>query len=131
MSASQQTTDPSTANLAAIFEAASNEYNILTGQDLETHPLVTELESNSSPDTILGVFRKHAQALDKFRKGDDKLMKSLTPIVHLIFTISATLGAGIGLVSLHYSSIAMLQHSSLSHSHPQRPSLLVLVFFSG
>src|SRR5712692_6107760 len=47
MSTSNQTTDRSTANFTAIFEAASNEYKTLTGQDLGTHPLATELESNN------------------------------------------------------------------------------------
>ena len=101
MSASNQTADSSSTNFAVIFEAASNNYKTLTGQDLRTHPLATELESNNnSPDSILGVFRKQAQALDKFRNGDDKLMKSLTPIVNILFTFSTTAGADIGLVSL-------------------------------
>ena len=129
-SASNHTTDPS-ATFTAIFEAASNKYKTLTGQDLRTHPLATEFEGNSnSPDSILGVFRKQAQALDKFRKGDDKLMKSLTPIVNILLTFSATLGAGISLVSLDFFSISVLQHSFLSHSRPQRCSSLVLVYFS-
>jgi hypothetical protein len=99
MSASDQTTDPSASNFTAIFEAASNNYKALTGQDLRRHPLATELESNNnSPDSILAVFRKQAQALDKFRNGDDKLIKSLTPIVNIIFTFSAAAGADIGLV---------------------------------
>jgi hypothetical protein len=98
MSASSQTRDPS-AIFTTIFEAASNEYKTLTGQDLRTHPLATELEGNNdSPDSVLGVFRKQAQALDKFRKDDDKLMKSLTPIVHILYTFSTTAGANIGLV---------------------------------
>lgn len=99
-SASNQTTDSSAFNFAAIFEAASNNYKTLTGLDLRTHPLATELESNnSSPDSILAVFQKQAQALDKFRNGDDKLIKSLTPIVNILVTFSATAG-NIGLVSL-------------------------------
>ena len=101
MSASNRTTHSSVSNFAAIFEAASNNYKSLTGQDLRTHPLATELESNNdSPDSILAVFRKQAQALDKFRKDDDKLIKSLTPIVNILFTFSTTAGADIGLVSL-------------------------------
>ena len=105
MSASNQTRDPS-AVFTAIFEAASNEYKTLTGQDLRTHPLATELErNNDSPDSILGVFRKQAQALDKFRKGDDKLMRSLTLVVHILFTFSTTAGADIGLVGLCFFSL--------------------------
>ena len=103
MSSSSQTRDPS-AIFTTIFEAASNEYKTLTGQDLRTNPLATELEGNNdSPDSILSVFQKQAQALDKFRKRDDKLMKSLTPIVHILCTFSATAGANIGLVRLFFS----------------------------
>jgi hypothetical protein len=121
MSASNQTTDPSTSNFTAIFEAASNNYKSLTGQDLRTHPLATELESNNdSPDSILAVFRKQAQALDKFRKGDDKLIKSLTPIVNVLFTFSATAGADIGLVSfccfLYASSTTPVFLAILAHN---------------
>ena len=131
MSASNQTTGPS-ATFAAIFEAASDKYKTLTGQDLRKHPLATEIESNNnSPDSILGVFRKQAQALDKFRKDDDKLIKSLTPIVNILFTFSATAGADIGLVSLCYFSISALQFLFLSHSLPQRWSSPVSEFFSG
>ena len=113
MSTSNRTTDASSTNFTAIFEAASNKYKTLTGQDLQTHPLATELESNSdSPDSILGVFRKQAQALNKSRSGDDKLMKHLTPIVNILFTFSATGGAGLSLVSFNFSSIPVLQQLS-------------------
>ena len=110
MSTSNQTTDASPTNFTAIFEAASNKYKTLTGQDLRTHPLAAELEShNNSPDSVLGVFQKQAQALDKFRSGDDKLMKYLTPIVNILFTFSTTAGADIGLVSLYCFTIPILQ----------------------
>ena len=125
ISTSNQTRDPS-AIFTAIFEAASNEYKTLTGQDLRTHPLATELErNNDSPDSIMGVFRKQAQALDKFRKGDDKLMKSLTPIVHILFTFSTTAGADIGLVGLCFFSFS----SSLIHIF--QPFSPTTVLFAG
>jgi len=99
MSATSRTTDQPTSNFTAIFDAASNRYKSLTGQDLRTHPFAAALDSNNSPDSILNVFRKQAEAFDHFRKGDDKLMAWLTPIVNIIFTFSVTLGEGIGLVS--------------------------------
>jgi len=101
MSTSNQTTDPSTSNFAAIFDAASREYKSLTKKDLATHPLAAAIEGYNSLDSILNVFRKQTSAFDKFRKGDDKLMESLTPIVNILFTFSETLGEGVGLVSLH------------------------------
>ena len=101
MSTSNQT-DPSesAANFTAIFDAASNEYKTLTGQDLGSHPFAAAFENSNSPNSVLDVFRKQAQALDRFRKGDDKLMAWLTPIVNILFTFSGTLGEGIGLVSI-------------------------------
>jgi len=98
MSTSNQTTDLSTSNFAAIFDAASREYKSLTKQDLATHPLAAAIEGYNTPDSILNLFRKQASAFDKFRKGDDKLMEYLTPIVNILFTFSET---GVGLVSLH------------------------------
>ena len=101
MSTSNQTTDTPTSNFTAIFDAASQEYKTLTKQDLGTHPFAAALEGYNSPNAILGIFRKQAQAFDKFCKGDDKLMAWLTPIVKILFIFSSTLGEGIGLVSLH------------------------------
>src|SRR6266852_2325745 len=100
MSTSNQTTDLSTANFTAIFDAASNEYKTLTKQALETHPFAAAIEISNSPDFIMDVFRKQAQAFDKLRKGDDKLMVLLTPIVNTLFIFSGTLGEGIGIVSI-------------------------------
>ena len=99
MSASNQATNPSISNFTAIFDAASQEYKTRTKQDLATHPFAAALQGYNSPDSILNVFREQAQAFDKFRKGDDKLMEWLTPIVNILFTFSGILGDGVGLVS--------------------------------
>ena len=99
MSAGGQSANPSISNFTAIFEAASHEYKTLTKQDLATHPFAAELQGYNSPDSILNVFRDQAQAFDKFRKTDDRLMEWLTPIVNILFTFSESLGEGIGLVS--------------------------------
>jgi len=101
MSTSNQTADPSASNFAAIFDAASREYKSITKKNLATHPLAAAIEGYDSPDSILNVFRKQAQAFDTFRKGDDKLMECLTPIVNILLTFSETLGENVGLVSLH------------------------------
>ena len=98
MLTSKQTTDLSTVNFTAIFEAASNEYKALTKQDLETHPFAAAFENSNSHDSVMNIFQKQAQALDKFRNGDDKLMAGLTPIVNILFIFSGTLGEGIGIV---------------------------------
>jgi hypothetical protein len=104
---SNQTDDDPPSRFTVIFEAASNQYKALTGQDLGTHPVALALEGHNSPDSVLEVFRKQAQAFDKFRNGDDKLMTWLTPIITILFTFSATLGEGISLVSflLHIDNV--------------------------
>lgn len=116
MPTSNQTTDsdPSTTNFNAIFEAASNEYKTLTGQGLETHPFAVALEDYVSLNSVLNVFRKQARAFDTvaFRKGEDKLMTWLTPIVYILFSVSEALGKGISLVSIQpFYDISVLQHS--------------------
>ena len=87
-------------NFTAIFDAALNEYKAFTKQDLQTHPFAAAFEKSDSPNSVMNVFQKQAQAFDKFRKGDDKLMAWLTPIVNILFTFSGSLGEGVGLVSI-------------------------------
>ncbi|KAH9969910.1 hypothetical protein BC827DRAFT_1372614 [Russula dissimulans] len=94
MSSNNQTAD---SNFTAIFEEASNQYKSLTGQDLGTHPFAVALNSYNSTESILNVFREQAQAFDKIRKRGDKLMAWLTPIVHILYTFSETLGEAISL----------------------------------
>jgi hypothetical protein len=134
MSTSNQTSDSPASRFTAIFEAASNKYKALTGQDLGTHPLALALESHNSPGSVLEVFREQAQAFDRFRDGDDKLMVWLTPIVTILFTFSATLGEVINLVSISYISAMLSQlfnvHSA-SRFLPQRQSSLESGSFSG
>ena len=101
MSTRNQTSAPSVSNFASIFDAALQEYKTLMKKDLAAHPFAAAIEDRNTPDSILNVFRKQAQALDTFRKGDDKLMECLTPIVNILLTFSETLGENVGLVSLH------------------------------
>ena len=103
MSATNQAPGPSrsTDNFTAIFQAASSEYERVTGNPLDTHPFSTQFDSCDSPEAVLNAFQTQAQAFDKFCKGDEKLMTWLDPMVHILFTFSATLGEGIGLVSHH------------------------------
>ncbi|KAI9465571.1 hypothetical protein BJY52DRAFT_1414105 [Lactarius psammicola] len=88
----------STSNFVSIFEAASIEYKKLTGQDLNTHPFSVQFDSCDSPDTVLGLIRKQAEIFDEIRKGDERLVKWLDPMVHILFTFSAALGEGVGLI---------------------------------
>ena len=96
---------PSHANIPSstflsIFDAASNEYKTKTGQDLQTHPFADQLDSCDTADAILDVFQKQVDALNQARKSHQTLMKWLDPTVNVLLLFSATLGAGISLVSL-------------------------------
>jgi len=96
MSSSNQTTGLSPSNFTLIFDASLDKYEKLTTHNLRTHSFAAELGACDSPDTVLEVFQRQTQAFSKPRK-DEELMKWLKPTVHVLFSMSATLGAGIGL----------------------------------
>src|SRR5260221_6842921 len=98
MSSNDKITHAFASNSTPILDAALDEYKSITGQDLHTHPFATAFDTCNSPNTVLNIFQKQAQAFDRFRKGDDKLMKWLTSIVHVLFRISGMLGECVGLV---------------------------------
>ena len=99
MSAGNQTAGPSTDNFTAIFDAATTEYQRLTGRSLDNHPFSAQLDTCQNPDAVSNLLRTQAQAFSKFRKGDERLMAWLDPTIHILCTFSDTLGEGIGLVS--------------------------------
>ena len=106
MSTSNQIPSPSTNNFTAIFNAASTEYEAVTGNRLDTHPFAAQLHTCHSPEDISNILRTQAQGFSKFCEGDEKLMAWLGPTIYILFTFSATLGEGVGLVS-HLDSFGM------------------------
>jgi|SRR6267142_2074198 len=100
MSTHNQTPNAPTSNFTPIFQTACDEYKRITGHDLATHPFATELDHCNSPDGILHVLGKQSQAFTRSRRRNEKLLAWLSPIVYVLFTFSATLGEGIGLVSI-------------------------------
>ena len=93
---------PSTSsNFQPIFQTALAEYFKKTGKDLRNHPLVSEIESCDSAESMLAIFRKQASAFDDFRNGDPKLIKCLRPIVSNLYAITSSpaLGAVVSGVS--------------------------------
>ena len=103
MSAHNQTAGPSTStltnNFTAVFHAASTEYQRVTGKSLDSHPFAGKLDACHDPNAVLDLLLTQAQAFSSFHKADEKLMAWLDPTVRILFTFSATLGEGIGLVS--------------------------------
>ena len=97
---------PSTSrsNLNSIFNAAITTYKKKTGKDITSHPLATELQSCDSPDAILAVLRRQIPMPDQSQSGDETFAKCLIPTVNVLYTLSNTLGAGVGLVIITMSS---------------------------
>lgn len=54
-----------------------------------------------SIEAILEMIQLQAEAFDKFRASDKKLMEWIGPSVQVLYTISAALGEGVGMV--HFS----------------------------
>jgi hypothetical protein len=86
MSATNQTaglsTSSSTDNFIAIFNAASTEYQRVTGKHLQTHPFAAQLDACHSSKAVSDLLRTQTQAFSTFRKGDDKLMAWLDPMIN-------------------------------------------------
>ena len=102
MSTSNPPASSSSANFTKVFDAATNEYKAITGQDLGTHPFAAAIEKFNSPDDILAVFRTQAQSFDRVFKGSERLMICLGPIVNILFSLSAVLNNQVSLSFILY-----------------------------
>ncbi|KAH9005704.1 hypothetical protein EDB84DRAFT_1447638 [Lactarius hengduanensis] len=80
-----------------ILDAALADYSRQVEIDLATHPLADRLRTGSSPDDILKVLEDKAGQFKDFRDGNRKLLNWLSPVVHVVHTLSAVLGASIAL----------------------------------
>ena len=79
-----------------MLDAALAEYQKKTGDDLLAHWLATELQPCESVDAVLDILRDQAKAFE--RSGDQRLMKWIDPLVHVLYTFSGALGDGVSLV---------------------------------
>jgi hypothetical protein len=80
--------DPSGSTLEALFDAALEDYEKQTKKKLIDHPLASRLESCNSVESITAVLQEQAQAFTEFRRDDDKVMKPLKRIVHVLHALS-------------------------------------------
>jgi hypothetical protein len=119
-------TSTSTSNFIAIFNAASTEYERVTGKRLDTHPFAAQLDACQNPKSISDLLRTQAQAFGIFSKGGEKLMAWLDPTVHILFTFSATLGEGICLVSA-----SVRYHDNYSLTFGSQPFSPAKTIFTG
>ena len=94
----------SSSNFQFVFNAALDAYEKKTKNSLLTHPLIAQLQSCDSPDAILSVLQGLIQQFDQHRSSDERLRKWLNPTVNVVYAFSATLSAGVSLVSLNLPS---------------------------
>ena len=87
-----------------IFVAAIKAYEKKTKTDLHTHPLATQLQSCNSSSDILAVLLDKVNEFYQSRSHNERLSRWLGPTINVLYAFSVTLGQGIGLVSLNWST---------------------------
>ena len=88
-------------NFQSVLNAALEEYEKKTKCKLLTHPLAAQLQSCDSRTAILCVLQDLIQQFDLSRRSDERLSNWLNPTVNVLYTFSATIGQGVGFVSLN------------------------------
>ncbi|KAH9031256.1 hypothetical protein EDB84DRAFT_174018 [Lactarius hengduanensis] len=94
MSSPSQTA-ASSSNFKSVLDTALAEYKEKTGKDLRAHQLAHELETCESVNAVLNILRDQAKAFEQ--PGNQKLMKWIDPLVHVLYTFSGALGDGVSL----------------------------------
>jgi hypothetical protein len=90
----------SSSNFQSMFNAALEAYEKATKNKLLAHPLAAQLQSCDSPAAILTLLKNLIQESDQRSSNDERLRNWLDPTVNVLYTFSATLGGGAGLVTL-------------------------------
>ncbi len=90
----------SSSQFKLILDAALSEYKKQTGNDLSDNWIAKELQTCDTVEAVLDIIQHQAEVFDKFRGADKKLMKWIGSSVHVLYTISATLGEGVGMVHI-------------------------------
>jgi len=125
-----QTAASSSSNFQQIINNALKAYEKRTKNDLLAHPLAAQLQACHSPDAILAVLREQVEELNQSRNTNERWTKWLDPTVNVLFSLSGTLGEGVGLVCLRIWTDPRHAPSYVfgRSSHRQKWFLLVLVF---
>jgi hypothetical protein len=89
----------SASNFQSIFNAALKAYAKKTKTDLLTHPFAAQLKACNSSSDILAVLQDKVNEFDQSRSADERLSQWLNPTINVLYSFSATIGAGVGLVS--------------------------------
>jgi hypothetical protein len=97
-------TSTSHSNFVSIFNAALETYKCKTKKDLASHPLLPRLQSCDSPEAVLTVLRDQIHTFSDSQNGDDRFTKWVTPTINVLYSLSETLGQGVGLVNIRILS---------------------------
>ena len=126
-----QTAASSSSNFQQIINNALKVYEKRTKNDLLAHPLAAQLQACHSPDAILAVLQKQVEDLNQSRNTDERWTKWLDPTVNVLFSLSATIGEGVGLVCLRICPDLNREPLYVfgRSSHRQKLSLLVSAFY--
>jgi hypothetical protein len=84
--------------LDAGLSRALSEYEKKTGKPLLDDPLATKLQRCDSVGSIKAIFQGQAEEFQKFKDGDQRLMKWINPVVDVLSAFSDTIGAAAGIV---------------------------------
>ena len=90
----------SSSNFHVLITSALDTYRKRTKKDLLTHPLAARLQACDTPAAILTILREQIQGLGQSQNSAERWSRWLDPTVNVLFTFSATIGAGVGLVCL-------------------------------
>ena len=112
----------SSSNFQLIINNALDTYKRRTKNDLLAHPLAVKLQSCNTPSAILDVLQEQIQGLDQSRNSDDRWTRWLDPTVNVLFTLSATLGEGVGLVCVITQTCMVFEPSFLFDRYSHQPT---------
>ena len=100
-----QPTLSSSSNFQLIINNALDKYKKRTKNDLLAHLLASQIQTCNSPDAILAVLQQQVNELDQSRSSDERWSRWLDPTVNVLYALSSTIAAGVGLVCLSTSTL--------------------------
>ena len=100
MSQALSALESTSSNFQSIFNTALEVYKKKTKKDLLAHPLAAQLQACKSPGDMLAILQEKVNEFDQSRSADERLSQWLNPTINVLYSFTATLGAGVGLVSV-------------------------------
>ena len=94
-------TTASSSNFNTIFDKALKAYTKKTKQDLTAHPLATQLKACDSPAAFVTILQDQIDQFRRSHNGDERMQRWLSPTINVLYAFSATLGQGVGMVSIN------------------------------